>query len=113
MPPKVLALMSGGVDSSTAAAILSQQDFDVVGITMKVWDDPDAGDDTTRRCCSLTDVEDARRVCALLKIPHYVSNTKAAFSKHVVDPFCEEYLVGRTPNPCILCNTEIKFRLML
>ena len=113
MPPKVLALMSGGVDSSTAAAILSQQDFDVVGITMKVWDDPEADDDATKRCCSLTDVEDARRICALLKIPHYVSNTKASFRKHVVDPFCEEYLIGRTPNPCILCNTEIKFRLML
>jgi tRNA-specific 2-thiouridylase len=113
MPPKVLTLMSGGVDSSTAAAILSQQDFDVVGITMKVWDDPDADADAAKRCCSLTDVEDARRICALLKIPHYVSNTKAAFRKHVVDPFCEEYLVGRTPNPCIICNTEIKFRLML
>ena len=113
MPRKVLALMSGGVDSSTAAAILSEQGFDVVGITMKVWDDAEGGDEPAKRCCSLADVEDARRICARLKIPHYVSNAKAAFKKHVVDPFCDEYLSGRTPNPCIVCNTEIKFRLML
>lgn len=113
MPRKTLALMSGGVDSSVAAVILSQQGFEVVGITMKVWDDPAEADELSKRCCSLTDVEDARRICARLKIPHYVSNAKAAFRSHVVDPFCSEYLVGRTPNPCIVCNTEIKFRLML
>jgi tRNA-specific 2-thiouridylase len=113
MPQKILALMSGGVDSSVAAAILSQQGLEVVGITMKVWDDPAPDDEPSKRCCSLTDVEDARRICARLKIPHYVSNAKAAFRKHVVDPFCSEYLIGRTPNPCIVCNTEIKFRLML
>ena len=113
MPPKVLALMSGGVDSSAAAAILSQQKFDVIGITMKVWEDAEAPEEIARRCCSLADVEDARRVCARLDIPHYVSNAKAAFRKYVVDPFCSEYLSGRTPNPCIVCNTEIKFRLML
>ncbi len=113
MPPKALALMSGGVDSSVAAAILSEQGFEVVGLTMKVWDDAGADDEASKRCCSLADVEDARRICARLDIPHYVSNAKAAFRRHVVDPFCSEYLKGRTPNPCIVCNTEIKFRLML
>ncbi len=113
MSKTVLALMSGGVDSSVAAAILSRQGFEVVGITMKVWDDAGVTDELARRCCSTADVEDARRVCSRLKIPHYVSNAKAAFRKHVVEPFCEEYLSGRTPNPCIICNTEIKFRLML
>jgi tRNA-specific 2-thiouridylase len=105
--------MSGGVDSSTAAAILLQQGFEVVGITMKVWEDAGLADEFTRRCCSASDADDARRVCALLNIPHYVSNAKAAFRKYVVDPFCREYLGGKTPNPCIVCNTEIKFRLML
>jgi len=113
MSKTVLALMSGGVDSSVAAAILSRQGFEVVGITMKVWEDAGVTDELTPRCCSAADVEDARRVCSRLKIPHYVSNTKAAFRKHVVESFCEEYLSGRTPNPCIVCNTEIKFRLML
>ncbi len=105
--------MSGGVDSSTAAALLSRQGLEVVGITMKVWDDAGTADEFTRRCCSDADAEDARRVCARLNIPHYVSNAKAAFRKHIVEPFCSEYLAGRTPNPCVVCNTEIKFRLML
>ncbi|MBI5117071.1 tRNA 2-thiouridine(34) synthase MnmA [Candidatus Poribacteria bacterium] len=113
MPQKIVALMSGGVDSSTAAAILLQQGFEVVGITMKVWEDAGLADEFTRRCCSVSDADDARRVCALLDIPHYVSNARAAFRKYVVDPFCREYLAGKTPNPCIVCNTEIKFRLML
>ena len=113
MPQRILALMSGGVDSSTAAVALSRQGLDVIGITMKVWDDAGLTGEFARRCCSAADVEDARRVCALFNIPHYVSNAKAAFRKHVVNPFCKEYLRGRTPNPCIVCNTEIKFRLML
>ncbi|MBI4831303.1 MAG: tRNA 2-thiouridine(34) synthase MnmA [Candidatus Lindowbacteria bacterium] len=113
MSEKIVALMSGGVDSSTAAAILLQRGFQVIGITMKVWEDAGPTEEFTRRCCSAADADDARRVCALLNIPHYVSNAKAAFRRYVVDPFCKEYLTGRTPNPCIVCNTDIKFRLML
>jgi tRNA-specific 2-thiouridylase len=113
MPHKVLALISGGVDSSTAAASLVQQGFEVVGITMKVWKEPEYVDDAGRRRCSTSEIEDARKVCALLNIPHHVSNRKTAFRKYVVEPFCEEYLAGRTPNPCVVCNTDIKFRLML
>ncbi len=113
MPHKVLALMSGGVDSSVAAASLVHQGFEVIGITINVWREYGSADDTGRRCCSAAEMEDARRVCSRLNIPHYVSNAKSAFLKHVVQPFCEEYLRGRTPNPCVVCNTEIKFGLML
>jgi tRNA-specific 2-thiouridylase len=112
MPETVLALMSGGVDSSVAAALLVRQGFHVIGVTMKVWDESAVGASESR-CCSATDVEDARRICALLKIPHYVSNVKSSFRKHVVDLFCSDYLSGKTPNPCIRCNTEIKFNVML
>jgi tRNA-specific 2-thiouridylase len=112
MSDTVLALMSGGVDSSVAAALLVRQGFNVIGLTMKVWDEPEIAA-SERRCCSASDADDARRVCAKLNIPHYVSNVKAAFRKNVVEPFCAEYLAGRTPNPCIRCNTEIKFNVML
>lgn len=112
MSDTVLALMSGGVDSSVAAALIARQGFRVIGITMKVWDEP-AFAGSERRCCSASDTDDARRVCARLNMPHYVTNAKAAFRKKVIEPFCMEYLAGRTPNPCIRCNTDIKFNLML
>lgn len=108
--------MSGGVDSSVAAALLLEQGYDVVGVTLKLWDD--AGEEQAcapadKGCCSLRDIEDARMVCFRLGIPHYVLNFKDAFRKEVVDYFSMEYLQGRTPNPCIECNRRIKMGGML
>jgi len=108
MTERVLVAMSGGVDSSVAAAILVEQGYDVVGATMKLFchgeDLPD------RPCCSLDSVNDARRVCHQLGIPHYVLNLESAFGRDVVDDFVNEYARGRTPIPCVRCNTFTKFR---
>jgi len=110
---KVLVAMSGGVDSSVAAAILKQQGYEVVGVTMQIWpkDAPPPEDDTG--CCSLSAVEDARRVADILGIPHYVMNFRGEFEKRVIQNFVDEYMKGRTPNPCIVCNKEIKFSALL
>lgn len=108
----VLAAMSGGMDSSAAAALLQEQGARVIGITLSVW----PGEDTlagARSCCSITDVDDARAVCAVRGIPHYVLNTQELFRKQVIDYFTAEYLRGRTPNPCIACNAFVKFAAML
>ena len=105
---RVLVAMSGGVDSSVAAGILVEQGYDVVGATMKLFchgeDVPD------RPCCSLDSVNDARRVCEQLGIPHYVLNLETRFGHDVVDDFVSEYSRGRTPIPCVRCNTFTKFR---
>ncbi|MGH7650889.1 MAG: tRNA 2-thiouridine(34) synthase MnmA [Gemmatimonadaceae bacterium] len=105
---RVLVAMSGGVDSSVAAAMLVEQGYDVVGATMKLFchgeDVPD------RPCCSLDSVNDARRVCEQLGIPHYVLNLETRFGHDVVDNFVAEYSRGRTPIPCVRCNTFTKFR---
>lgn len=106
--------MSGGVDSSVAAALLLRQGYEVIGATMKLWDEPalePAGPE--RSCCALSSVEDARRVAQMLGIPHYVLNFQDAFEKKVIDYFASEYLSGRTPNPCIACNRHIKFGSLL
>ena len=100
--------MSGGVDSSVAAAILVEQGYDVVGATMKLFCHDDEVPD--RPCCSLDSVNDARRVCEQLGIPHYVLNLESAFGHDVVDHFASEYARGRTPIPCVRCNTFTKFR---
>ena len=100
--------MSGGVDSSVAAALLVEQGYDVVGATMKLFCH---GDDVPDRpCCSLDSVNDARRVCEQLGVPHYVLNLESAFGRDVVDDFVDEYARGRTPIPCVRCNTFTKFR---
>jgi tRNA-specific 2-thiouridylase len=105
---RVLVAMSGGVDSSVAAALLVEQGYDVVGATMKLTCHGDELPD--RPCCSLDSVNDARRVCDHLGIPHYVLNLEKAFTRDVVDDFVREYARGRTPIPCVRCNTFTKFR---
>ncbi|MBK8248768.1 MAG: tRNA 2-thiouridine(34) synthase MnmA [Gemmatimonadetes bacterium] len=111
MRPRVLVAMSGGVDSSVAAALLVHEGYDVVGATMKLFCH---GDDLPDRpCCSLDSVNDARRVCEQLGVPHYVLNLEDAFGHDVVDDFVAEYVAGRTPIPCVRCNTFTKFRDLL
>ena len=108
MSERVLVAMSGGVDSSVAAALLVRQGYDVVGATMKLFCH---GDDVPDRpCCSLDSVNDARRICEQLNIPHYVLNLESAFGHDVVEDFVDEYARGRTPIPCVRCNTFTKFR---
>ncbi len=114
MNKRVVTGMSGGVDSSVAAYLLKQQGYDVIGVTMQIWQDKSKA--TLEReggCCSLSAVEDARRVCDKLGIPFYVMNFKQIFEKKVIDYFVDEYLMGRTPNPCIACNKFIKFDALL
>jgi tRNA-uridine 2-sulfurtransferase len=111
MRERVLVAMSGGVDSSVAAALLVEQGYDVVGATMKLFCH---GDDLPDRpCCSLDSVNDARRICQQLGVPHYVLNLESAFGRDVVDDFVDEYAKGRTPIPCVRCNTFTKFRDLL
>src|SRR5258708_23183720 len=108
MKERVLVAMSGGVDSSVAAALLVEQGYDVVGVTMKLFCHGDEIAD--RPCCSLDSTNDARRVCETLGIPHYVLNMERTFGHDVVDDFVNEYAEGRTPIPCVRCNTFTKFR---
>ena len=114
MPEAPIAVaMSGGVDSSTVAALLVRQGRSVVGMTMQLWNQrrlPDlAVEGATGRCCSLDDVYDARRVAEQIGVPYYVVNFEKQFEEQVVKPFVDEYLAGRTPIPCTLCNNYIKF----
>ena len=101
---KILVAMSGGVDSSVAAAVLLEQGYEVVGVTMKLW-----GGTSDTGCCSVSDVIDARRVADQLGIQHHVFNFGDEFDAHVVEPYVEAHKIGATPNPCIECNRHVKF----
>jgi len=106
--------MSGGVDSSVTAALLAERGYEVIGVTMRLGTYSGGATDSERPlCCSLESVEDARRVAAQLGIPFYAINYEEDFARDVVDYFCEEYSVGRTPNPCVVCNTKLKFGKLL
>ena len=109
---RVLVAMSGGVDSSVAAARMVEQGHEVVGVTLKQWEGPD-GRLPTAGCCTVADAEDARRVAARLDIPYYVLDHTEEFRREVVQRFGEGYLAGRTPNPCIECNRRVRFGALL
>ena len=108
VPSKIMVAMSGGVDSSVAAALLAEAGHEVVGVTMKLW-----GGSSDTGCCSVSDVDDARRVCDHLGIEHHVFNFGEEFNQKIVDPYIADHEAGRTPNPCIECNRHIKFDRML
>jgi tRNA-specific 2-thiouridylase len=109
---KVLVAMSGGVDSSVAAAVAVEAGHEVVGVTLKLWEGPN-GEAPTAGCCTVSDAEDARRVAAQLGIPYYVLDYTAEFTGGVVDRFVADYASGRTPNPCVECNRTVKFDHLL
>jgi tRNA-specific 2-thiouridylase len=114
MKERVLVAMSGGIDSSVAAIMLHEQGYDVVGLTMKTWDyNISGGSKKETGCCSLESINDARSIAVDLDIPHIILDIREEFGDYVIDNFNDEYLAGRTPNPCVLCNTHIKWDALL
>lgn len=111
---RVLVAMSGGIDSTVTAAMLHQEGYEVIGITMKTWDYATSGGSHKETgCCSLDSINDARGVAVELGFPHFIIDIRDEFGDWVIDNFVEEYLAGRTPNPCIMCNTHIKWAALL
>lgn len=114
MSKRVIIAMSGGVDSSVAACLLQEAGLEVIGVTMQIWEkDLPYGEEAEGGCCSLSAVEDARRVANRLGIPFYVLNFREIFTEEVVEYFADSYLQGFTPNPCIICNNKVKFQALL
>jgi len=113
--------MSGGVDSSVAAALLKEQGHEIIGIMLRLWSEPGVIEDedngvervVQNKCCSLEAVDDARRVARMLDMPFYLVNVEEEFKNKIVDPFYEDYVAGRTPNPCLTCNRHIRFTVLL
>ncbi|RZL13028.1 MAG: tRNA 2-thiouridine(34) synthase MnmA, partial [Pedobacter sp.] len=111
---RILVAMSGGVDSSVAAVMLHEQGYEVIGLTMKTWDYATSGGSSKETgCCSLDSINDARTLAVNYGFPHYILDIRDEFGDFVIDNFVDEYLSGRTPNPCVLCNTHIKWEALL
>lgn len=111
---KVLVAMSGGIDSSVTAMMLHEQGYEVIGITMKTWDYESSGSNKRETgCCSLDSINDARSIAVNFGFPHYILDIRGEFGEYIINNFVQEYLAGRTPNPCVLCNTHIKWEALL
>ncbi|MGY3054124.1 tRNA-specific 2-thiouridylase [Pedobacter sp. UYEF25] len=111
---RILVAMSGGVDSSVAAVMLHEEGYEVIGLTMKTWDyETSGGSSKETGCCSLDSINDARTLAVNYGFPHYILDIRSEFGDFVIDNFVDEYLAGRTPNPCVLCNTHIKWEALL
>jgi tRNA-specific 2-thiouridylase len=110
---RVAVALSGGIDSSTAAFLLQEAGYEVIGITMRLWSEEAAPGKRHHSCPSMRNIHDAEQVCQILGIPFHIINVENEFKQHVIDYFCQEYIRGRTPNPCIACNRYIKFGVLL
>lgn len=111
---KVLVAMSGGIDSTVTAMMLHEQGYEIIGITMKTWDYANSGGSRKETgCCSLDSINDARSVAVDMGFPHFIVDIREEFGDHVIDDFVDEYMAGRTPNPCVMCNTHIKWSALL